>query len=128
MMGLSCRKRDPGTLAQRHRNIEPGGRRGIARVWVGGGSHRGRFGADPGSRRGPGGVAPGLARGLAQAPARRKMDRALARTKSADSPPAMTDIRTGDWADRYAPPSLVPYIRLARLDRPIGTWLLLLPG
>ena len=40
----------------------------------------------------------------------------------------MTDIRTGDWADRYAPPKLRPYIRLARLDRPIGTWLLLFPG
>jgi 4-hydroxybenzoate polyprenyltransferase len=40
----------------------------------------------------------------------------------------MTDIRSGDWADRFAPPALVPYIRLARLDRPIGTWLLLFPG
>jgi len=40
----------------------------------------------------------------------------------------MTDIRTGDWADRFAPPGLVPYLRLARLDRPIGTWLLLFPG
>lgn len=40
----------------------------------------------------------------------------------------MIDIRTGDWADRYAPAPLVPYIRLARLDRPIGTWLLLFPG
>jgi 4-hydroxybenzoate polyprenyltransferase len=40
----------------------------------------------------------------------------------------MTDIRIGDWADRYAPPALLPYIRLARLDRPIGTWLLLFPG
>src|SRR5579863_4945923 len=40
----------------------------------------------------------------------------------------MTDIRSGDWADRYAPAALVPYIRLARLDRPIGTWLLLFPG
>jgi 4-hydroxybenzoate polyprenyltransferase len=40
----------------------------------------------------------------------------------------MTDIRSGDWADRYAPPVLRPYIRLARLDRPIGTWLLLFPG
>ena len=40
----------------------------------------------------------------------------------------MTDIRTGDWADRHAPPALIPYIRLARLDRPIGTWLLLFPG
>jgi 4-hydroxybenzoate polyprenyltransferase len=41
---------------------------------------------------------------------------------------AMTDIRSGDWADRYVPAGLVPYIRLARLDRPIGTWLLLFPG
>jgi 4-hydroxybenzoate polyprenyltransferase len=40
----------------------------------------------------------------------------------------MTDIHSGDWADRYAPARLVPYIRLARLDRPIGTWLLLFPG
>ncbi|HUK57625.1 MAG TPA: 4-hydroxybenzoate octaprenyltransferase [Stellaceae bacterium] len=40
----------------------------------------------------------------------------------------MSDIRTGDWADRYAPASARPYIRLARLDRPIGTWLLLFPG
>jgi 4-hydroxybenzoate polyprenyltransferase len=38
------------------------------------------------------------------------------------------DIHSGDWADRYAPAALVPYIRLARLDRPIGTWLLLFPG
>ena len=40
----------------------------------------------------------------------------------------MTDIRSGDWAARFAPAALVPYIRLARLDRPIGTWLLLFPG
>jgi len=40
----------------------------------------------------------------------------------------MSDIRTGDWADRHAPAGLRPYIRLARLDRPIGTWLLLFPG
>jgi 4-hydroxybenzoate polyprenyltransferase len=40
----------------------------------------------------------------------------------------MSDIHSGDWADRYAPHGLRPYIRLARLDRPIGTWLLLFPG
>jgi 4-hydroxybenzoate polyprenyltransferase len=40
----------------------------------------------------------------------------------------MSDIRSGDWADRYAPAGLRPYVRLARLDRPIGTWLLLFPG
>jgi 4-hydroxybenzoate polyprenyltransferase len=40
----------------------------------------------------------------------------------------MSDIRSGDWADRHAPAAWRPYIRLARLDRPIGTWLLLFPG
>ncbi|HZT50917.1 MAG TPA: 4-hydroxybenzoate octaprenyltransferase [Stellaceae bacterium] len=40
----------------------------------------------------------------------------------------MSDIHPGDWADRYAPPWARAYIRLARLDRPIGTWLLLFPG
>jgi 4-hydroxybenzoate polyprenyltransferase len=38
-----------------------------------------------------------------------------------------TDIRRGDWIDRLLPAALRPYARLARLDRPIGTWLLLLP-
>lgn len=38
-----------------------------------------------------------------------------------------TDIPANDWIDRQAPPRLRPYLRLARLDRPIGTWLLLLP-
>jgi 4-hydroxybenzoate polyprenyltransferase len=40
----------------------------------------------------------------------------------------MSDIRGGDLTDRYAPAAWRPYIRLARLDRPIGTWLLLFPG
>src|SRR5882757_5417749 len=39
-----------------------------------------------------------------------------------------TDIRRDDWAARHAPAGLLPFIRLARLDRPIGTWLLLFPG
>ncbi len=39
----------------------------------------------------------------------------------------MTDIHAGDWVDRYMPNPLRPYARLARLDRPIGTWLLLFP-
>jgi 4-hydroxybenzoate polyprenyltransferase len=34
---------------------------------------------------------------------------------------------TGNWVDRWAPPRARPYLRLARLDRPIGSWLLLLP-
>ncbi len=34
---------------------------------------------------------------------------------------------TGNWVDRYAPAWMRPYLRLARFDRPIGAWLLLLP-
>jgi 4-hydroxybenzoate polyprenyltransferase len=34
---------------------------------------------------------------------------------------------TGNWVDSLAPPSTRPYLRLARLDRPIGSWLLLIP-
>src|SRR6202030_74563 len=34
---------------------------------------------------------------------------------------------TGNWVDRLAPGWLRPYLRLARFDRPIGAWLLLLP-
>jgi 4-hydroxybenzoate polyprenyltransferase len=34
---------------------------------------------------------------------------------------------TGNWVDRLAPEWGRPYLRLARLDRPIGSWLLLIP-
>ena len=34
---------------------------------------------------------------------------------------------TGNWVDGFAPAWSRPYLRLARLDRPIGSWLLLLP-
>jgi 4-hydroxybenzoate polyprenyltransferase len=34
---------------------------------------------------------------------------------------------TGNWVDRHAPGWVRPYLRLARADRPIGSWLLLLP-
>src|SRR5271166_2873849 len=34
---------------------------------------------------------------------------------------------TGNWVDSLAPAWLRPYLRLARFDRPIGAWLLLLP-
>lgn len=33
----------------------------------------------------------------------------------------------GNWVDTRAPARWQPYLRLSRLDRPIGTWLLLLP-
>jgi 4-hydroxybenzoate polyprenyltransferase len=39
----------------------------------------------------------------------------------------LPDAVRGHWADRYTPPSLRPYLRLARIERPIGWWLLLLP-
>ena len=38
-----------------------------------------------------------------------------------------SDIPRGDWVDRFLPAATRPYARLMRLDRPIGTWLLLLP-
>src|SRR5207244_8199607 len=34
---------------------------------------------------------------------------------------------TGNWVDSLAPAFTRPYLRLARADRPIGSWLLLLP-
>jgi 4-hydroxybenzoate polyprenyltransferase len=34
---------------------------------------------------------------------------------------------TGNWVDTLAPAWSRPYLRLARLDRPIGSWLLLMP-
>ena len=37
------------------------------------------------------------------------------------------DIPAESWIDRFAPAPTRPYLRLMRLDRPIGTWLLLFP-
>ena len=34
---------------------------------------------------------------------------------------------TGNWVDTRAPPWSRPYLRLSRFDRPIGSWLLLMP-
>jgi 4-hydroxybenzoate polyprenyltransferase len=34
---------------------------------------------------------------------------------------------TGNWVDTHAPQWSRPYLRLCRLDRPIGSWLLLMP-
>jgi 4-hydroxybenzoate polyprenyltransferase len=39
----------------------------------------------------------------------------------------VADAAPGNWVDRYAPPALRPYLRLSRADRPVGTWLLLIP-
>jgi 4-hydroxybenzoate polyprenyltransferase len=37
------------------------------------------------------------------------------------------DAAPGNWVDRLAPATWLPYLRLARFDRPIGAWLLLFP-
>ena len=39
----------------------------------------------------------------------------------------VADAARGNWVDLYAPEATRPYLRLSRADRPIGTWLLLLP-
>ena len=43
----------------------------------------------------------------------------------ADTPVA--DAPAQNWVDLYAPAVTRPYLRLSRADRPIGTWLLLIP-
>ena len=39
----------------------------------------------------------------------------------------VADAVRGNWVDRLAPAPARPFLRLSRADRPIGTWLLLLP-
>jgi 4-hydroxybenzoate polyprenyltransferase len=43
------------------------------------------------------------------------------------SSPSASDIVIDSWILRLSPAPLRPYLKLARLDRPIGTWLLLFP-
>jgi 4-hydroxybenzoate polyprenyltransferase len=40
---------------------------------------------------------------------------------------ATPDALKGNWVDRHAPARARPFLRLMRADRPIGTWLLLIP-
>jgi 4-hydroxybenzoate polyprenyltransferase len=47
---------------------------------------------------------------------------------SSPSPTPYTDIRLNHLVFRLMPQAAWPYLSLMRLDRPIGTWLLLLPG
>lgn len=44
-----------------------------------------------------------------------------------ERPDAVFDAPRGNWVDRLAPRASRPLLRLSRADRPIGTWLLLLP-
>ncbi len=39
----------------------------------------------------------------------------------------VSDAQPSNWVDSYAPAAIRPYLKLARWDRPIGTWLLLIP-
>ncbi len=39
----------------------------------------------------------------------------------------VADAPNDNWVDTWAPNAISPYLRLARMDRPIGTWLLLFP-
>lgn len=48
-------------------------------------------------------------------------------TSSGRTPAAPVADSTGNWVDSGAPSWLQPFLRLARIDRPIGWWLLLLP-
>ena len=43
------------------------------------------------------------------------------------SPGAVADAPASNWVDRRAPNAWRPYLRLARADRPIGSWLLFWP-
>jgi 4-hydroxybenzoate polyprenyltransferase len=48
-------------------------------------------------------------------------------TSTSSSAPDLNDIVFNDWVEHWLPRSWRPYARLCRLDRPIGTWLTLLP-
>jgi 4-hydroxybenzoate polyprenyltransferase len=43
-------------------------------------------------------------------------------------PVTLPDAAPQNWVDRHAPESLRPWLRLGRFDRPVGIWLLFLPG
>lgn len=45
---------------------------------------------------------------------------------SASAP--LPDAAPSNWVDRRAPESLRPWLKLGRFDRPVGIWLLMLPG
>jgi 4-hydroxybenzoate polyprenyltransferase len=48
-------------------------------------------------------------------------------TAGPDRAAPVADSLPGNWVDRFAPAAVRPYLRLARLDRPIGSWLLSFP-
>ena len=60
-----------------------------------------------------------------QAEAKRSAD--MPRPVSEGKTPGVSDAAPANWVDRRAPAWLLPYLRLARADRPIGFFLLALP-
>jgi 4-hydroxybenzoate polyprenyltransferase len=40
----------------------------------------------------------------------------------------LPDAAPANWVDRHAPQGLRPWLKLGRFDRPVGAWLLMLPG
>jgi 4-hydroxybenzoate polyprenyltransferase len=52
--------------------------------------------------------------------------RAVALCRLVTSP--LPDAAPDNWVDRHAPAALRPWLKLGRLDRPTGIWLLMLPG
>ena len=40
----------------------------------------------------------------------------------------LPDAAPANWVDRHAPARLRPWLKLGRFDRPVGIWLLMLPG
>ena len=41
---------------------------------------------------------------------------------------SLPDAAPANWVDRHAPAVLKPWLKLGRFDRPVGIWLLMLPG
>jgi 4-hydroxybenzoate polyprenyltransferase len=40
----------------------------------------------------------------------------------------LPDAEPANWVDRFAPKGLRPWLKIGRFDRPVGIWLLMLPG
>src|SRR5690606_27821954 len=40
----------------------------------------------------------------------------------------LPDAAPTNWVDRHAPAAIRPWLKLGRFDRPVGIWLLMLPG
>ncbi len=55
------------------------------------------------------------------------MNKSAQRPETAGIPGRVADAVEGNWVDTRAPVGFRPFLRLSRIDRPVGSWLLLLP-